>query len=34
MSPTPSDSAKDRYLEAILHGYLQAVDAGQRPDRG
>jgi WD40 repeat protein/tRNA A-37 threonylcarbamoyl transferase component Bud32 len=27
------DSAKDRQLEEILHVYLQAVDAGQVPDR-
>src|SRR5581483_5304121 len=27
------DSAKDRQLEEILHTYLQAVDAGQAPDR-
>jgi hypothetical protein len=28
-----SDSEKDRQLEAVLHTYLQAVDAGQAPDR-
>src|SRR5689334_18663839 len=33
MNSTPHDSAKDRQLEAILHAYLQAVDAGQAPDR-
>src|SRR5262249_43817693 len=33
MNPTSDDSARDRQLEAILHTYLQAVDAGQAPDR-
>jgi serine/threonine-protein kinase len=33
MNPASDDSAKDRRLEAILHTYLQAVDAGQAPDR-
>jgi serine/threonine-protein kinase len=33
MHPVSHDSAKDRQLEAILHTYLQAVDAGQAPDR-
>src|SRR6516225_1548552 len=33
MNPASDDSAKDRQLEAILHAYLQAVDAGQAPDR-
>jgi tRNA A-37 threonylcarbamoyl transferase component Bud32 len=33
MHPAPEDSARDRRLEAILHSYLQAVDAGQAPDR-
>jgi eukaryotic-like serine/threonine-protein kinase len=28
-----TDSADDRRLEVILHAYLQAVDAGQAPDR-
>jgi hypothetical protein len=28
-----SDSERDRQLEAILHTYLQAVDASQAPDR-
>jgi WD40 repeat protein/serine/threonine protein kinase len=27
-----SEAARDQQLEAILHDYLQAVDAGQRPD--
>jgi WD40 repeat protein len=33
MNPASHDSAKDCRLEAILHSYLQAVDAGQAPDR-
>jgi WD40 repeat protein/Flp pilus assembly protein TadD len=33
MTSTTDDSARDRQLEAILHAYLQAVDAGQPPDR-
>jgi hypothetical protein len=33
MNVPSSDSAWDRRLEAVLHGYLQAVDAGQAPDR-
>src|SRR5438105_4309635 len=33
MSPASNDSARDRQLEVILHAYLQAVDAGQAPDR-
>jgi hypothetical protein len=33
MNPAPHDSARDRRLEEILHAYLQAVDAGQAPDR-
>jgi tRNA A-37 threonylcarbamoyl transferase component Bud32 len=33
MNPASHDSARDRQLEAILHSYLQAVDAGQAPDR-
>jgi WD40 repeat protein len=33
MSSPSADSARDRQLEAILHTYLQAVDAGQAPDR-
>jgi WD40 repeat protein len=33
MNPTSPDSDKDRRLEAVLHTYLQAVDAGQAPDR-
>jgi hypothetical protein len=33
MNPAPDDSARDRRLEAVLHGYLQAVDAGRAPDR-
>jgi hypothetical protein len=33
MNPASHDSANDRRLEAILHSYLQAVDAGQAPDR-
>ncbi|HEV3258782.1 MAG TPA: serine/threonine-protein kinase, partial [Gemmataceae bacterium] len=33
MNPTSDDSARDRHLEEILHTYLQAVDAGQPPDR-
>src|SRR5580704_8396414 len=33
MNLASDDSAKDLQLEAILHAYLQAVDAGQAPDR-
>jgi len=33
MNPASHDPAKDRQLEEILHAYLQAVDAGQAPDR-
>jgi serine/threonine-protein kinase len=33
MNPASHDSARDRRLEEILHRYLQAVDAGQLPDR-
>lgn len=33
MNVPPDDSARDRRLEAILHAYLQAADAGQAPDR-
>jgi tRNA A-37 threonylcarbamoyl transferase component Bud32 len=33
MNPASDDSARDDQLEAILHAYLQAVDAGQVPDR-
>jgi serine/threonine-protein kinase len=33
MTHAPDDSGKDQELEAILHTYLQAVDAGQPPDR-
>jgi GAF domain-containing protein len=33
MNPASHDSARDRRLEEILHTYLQAVDAGQAPDR-
>jgi WD40 repeat protein/tetratricopeptide (TPR) repeat protein/tRNA A-37 threonylcarbamoyl transferase component Bud32 len=33
MNPASHDSAKDRRLEDILHCYLQALDAGQAPDR-
>jgi eukaryotic-like serine/threonine-protein kinase len=33
MNPASHDSSKDRQLEEILHTYLQAVDAGQPPDR-
>ncbi len=28
-----SEPSREQQLEAILHGYLQAVDAGQNPDR-
>ena len=28
-----SELSRDKQLESILHGYLQAVDAGQNPDR-
>ena len=28
-----SEPSRENQLEAILHGYLQAVDAGQNPDR-
>ena len=33
MNAASHDSARDRQLEEILHAYLQAVDAGQSPDR-
>jgi serine/threonine-protein kinase len=33
MNPARDDSPPNRQLEAILHAYLQAVDAGQAPDR-
>ena len=33
MNPASHDSVQDRQLEAVLHAYLQAVDAGQAPDR-
>src|SRR5262245_29559802 len=33
MNPASHDSARDRQLEEVLHSYLQAVDAGQSPDR-
>jgi WD40 repeat protein len=33
MPPTSDDSARVRRLEEILHGYLQALDAGRPPDR-
>jgi WD40 repeat protein len=33
MSPAYHDSDKDRRLEAVLHSYLQEMDAGQAPDR-
>ncbi|HZY89270.1 MAG TPA: serine/threonine-protein kinase, partial [Gemmataceae bacterium] len=33
MSPAPDDSARDRRLEAVLHAYLRALDAGRQPDR-
>src|SRR3984957_19235453 len=33
MNPTSHDSTRDCQLEAILHTYLQAVDAGRSPDR-
>ena len=33
MNPASEDAARDRQLEAILHTYLQAVDAGQAPDQ-
>jgi WD40 repeat protein/serine/threonine protein kinase len=32
MNPAPDDSARDCQLEAILHEYLQAVDAGHPPE--
>ena len=28
-----SESSREKQLELVLHGYLQAVDAGQNPDR-
>jgi hypothetical protein len=33
MNAASDNSARDRQLEAILYTYLQAVDAGQAPDR-
>jgi serine/threonine-protein kinase len=33
MNDASHDSGKDQRLEVILHAYLQAVDAGQAPDR-
>src|SRR5262245_33591724 len=33
MNPAAHDSTRDRRLEEILHGYLQALDSGQSPDR-
>jgi 2-oxo-4-hydroxy-4-carboxy--5-ureidoimidazoline (OHCU) decarboxylase len=33
MNPVSDDSAREQQLEAILHAYLQAVDAGEAPDR-
>jgi hypothetical protein len=33
MNPASDDSARNGRLEAILHAYLQAVDAGRAPDR-
>src|SRR5436305_16068 len=33
MLPASHDSDRDRHLEVILHAYLQAVDAGQAPER-
>jgi hypothetical protein len=33
MPSASDDSARDRRLEEVLHGYLQAVDAGRPPDR-
>src|SRR5581483_11561837 len=33
MHSASNNSEKDRRLEAVLHAYLQAVDAGQAPER-
>ena len=33
MNTASEDSARGRRLEAILHDYLQAVDAGRPPER-
>jgi eukaryotic-like serine/threonine-protein kinase len=34
MTPAPDDSpSREARLEALLHSYLQALDAGQSPDR-
>jgi hypothetical protein len=33
MNAAADNSARDHQLEAILHTYLQAIDAGRAPDR-
>jgi len=32
MNPSHSSDSREQRLQAVLHAYLQAVDAGQNPD--
>src|SRR5438270_367097 len=32
MAPSHSPAGREQRLQAVLHAYLQAVDAGQNPD--